>query len=204
MLVQKQTLSRTGCDFTDTAPNVTSNMQRRYDERWCGGRQATIAELIARVREGSQDALTSTEKTNTRGGSLEVPIMSSLPPVCPTNPHSPSRNYHRLGGEFDHQILTFMRIQRVRRSQNIFKAGDLLRCQDFLSRAVRRSESAQGRHCTHVGAPCRVRQRETKSLCRKPGSASRQGLRPPHGDKGQAGFLLHTHAKKKKNKPTVN
>lgn len=66
MLVQK--LSRTGCDFTDTTPNVASNTQRRQDERWGGGRQATVAELIARIREGSRDALNSTGKTNTQGG----------------------------------------------------------------------------------------------------------------------------------------
>lgn len=68
MLIQKQTLSRTGCDFTDTTPNMASNTWKRRDERWRRGRRAAIAELTARVREGSRDALNSTEKTKTHPG----------------------------------------------------------------------------------------------------------------------------------------
>lgn len=97
MLVQKQTLSRTGCDFTDTTPNVASNTQKRRDERWQRGRQAAIAELIARIREGSRDALNSTEKTKTQGATEGPHSAFTSPQPAPRFHTAPGEIPTRLG-----------------------------------------------------------------------------------------------------------
>lgn len=75
-------------------------------------------------------------------------------PFCPLIQHSPNRNSNRFWVEFDNQILTFIRLQRAKRSQNIFKVGGLAcQCQDFLASYIRWSEISMGQTSTHTYGP---------------------------------------------------